>query len=229
MSIVSKIKNNPRLKKLVLKLIFRRSPYNARLKWYLWLVIILPNYFKRGISLKSRLDLVPFNKFRFGKNARIEKGALINNGMGDVVFHDEVQTGIGCVIIGPVTLHKHVGLSQYVRIIGMHHGIEPDQPHHHKPCSKAPVILEEDAFIGTGTVIMGKKNGEPLILGKYCRVGANSVVMDDIPPYSVAVGNPARVIKVWNFTTKRWDKVKETNSIQLETTIDEPVLSLIQA
>src|ERR1043165_8509378 len=100
--------------------------------------------------------------------------------MGGGISHDEVHTGIGCVIIGPVTLHKHVGLSQYVRILGMRHGIEADSPHHHQASMKSPVILEEDAFIGTGTVIMGKKNGQPLIIGKYSRVGANSVVLNDI-------------------------------------------------
>lgn len=206
MSVKERIKRNPVLKRALLKLIFRRAPYQARVRWYVWLWLIFPQYFKRGISWNSRLDLVPFNRFSIGKNSRIEMNALINNGMGDVIFHDEVQTGIGCVIIGPVTLHKHVGLSQYVRILGMHHGMDVDVPHHHQPCFKAPVILEEDAFVGTGTVIMGKKNGTPLVLGKYCRIGANSVVMDDIPPYSVAVGNPARVVRVWNFERQRWER-----------------------
>jgi len=141
-----------------------------------------------------------------GKFSRVEQGVVINNGMGDVIIHDEVQTGVGCIIIGPVELHKHVGLSQYVRILGMHHGIEVDTPHHHQPSFRAPVILEEDAFVGTGTVIMGKKNGEPLVLGRYCRVGANSVVTTDIPAYSIAVGNPARVVKVWDFEEKVWKK-----------------------
>jgi acetyltransferase-like isoleucine patch superfamily enzyme len=174
--------------------------------WYIWLWLIFPKYFRAGVNWGSRLDLTPFNKFLLGKYSRIEQGVVINNGMGDVIIHDEVHTGIGCVIIGPVTLHKHVGLSQYVRILGMHHGSDPLSPHHHQPTSRAPVILEEDAFIGTGTVIMGKKTGEPLVLGRYCRVGANSVVTTDIPPYSVAVGNPAKVVRVWDFKNNCWVK-----------------------
>lgn len=203
------IKNNPKLKKWLLSFIFRRKPYAARVRWYVWLFLVFPKYFRRGISWKSRLDLVPFNKFKMGKWSRIEMNVLINNGMGDVVLDNEVHTGVGCVIIGPVHLYKHVGLSQYVRILGMHHGIDPTMPHHFTPVKRAPIILEEDAFVGTGTVIMGKKNGEPLVLGKYCRIGANSVVMDDIPSYSVAVGNPARVVRVWDFDKKEW--VKPTN------------------
>jgi teichuronic acid biosynthesis glycosyltransferase TuaH len=221
-SLKEKIKSNPKLKALALSLIFRRKPYGSRVRWYIWLWLIFPRYFKRGISWASRLDLVPFNKFEIGKYSRIEQGVVINNGMGDVIIKEEVHTGIGCIIIGPVTLHKHVGLSQYVRILGMHHGSDADVPHHFQPCIKAPIILEEDAWIGTGSVIMGKKNGEALVLGRYCRIGANSVVMTDIPPYSVAVGSPAKVVRVWNFENRCWVKPGKnavTESISVDTSL----------
>ena len=201
------VKKHPTLKKRVHAMIFRKKPYDARLRWYVRIWWTLPRYFKRGIAWNARLDLVPFHKFKFGKYSRLEKNVVINNGMGDVELADEVHTGVGCVIIGPVKMEKHVGLSQYVRILGMHHGIDPSTPHHHQPCTPAPVILEEDAFIGTGTVIMGKKDGTPLTIGKYSRVGANSVVTRDIPPYSVAVGNPAKVVKTWDHEKKVWENV----------------------
>ncbi len=213
MSLRDKIKNMPAIKNAALKILFRRKPYSARVRWYVAMFTIWPLYLRRGVSWSARLDLVPFNRFTLGRFSRIEKNVVINNGMGDVIIGDEVHTGIGCVIIGPVTLHKHVGLSQYVRILGMHHGIDPDIPHHFQPSTKAPVILEEDAFIGTGTVIMGKKDGSPLRIGKYARVGANSVVMHDIPPYTIAVGNPARVVKTWDFDRSEWVSVKVQSSV----------------
>lgn len=207
MGLKDRIKQSPFLKKLVLKLIFKPKPNSARVRFWVWLITIMPWYFRKGINFGSRLDLVPFNKFKFGKWSRIEQGVVINNGMGDVIIADEVHTGIGCILIGPIELHKHVGLSQYVRILGMHHGMNPDKPHHFQPVTPAPVILEEDAFVGTGAVIMGKKNGEALTLGKYCRIGANTVVLDDIPPFSVAVGNPAKVVRIWDFDENKWKKV----------------------
>jgi acetyltransferase-like isoleucine patch superfamily enzyme len=213
MAIKEFVKGNATIKKWVMAILFRKRPYQAKVRWYVWCLFIFPRYFNRGISWRSRLDLVPFNKFSLGSYSRIEDGVIINNGLGDVIIEDEVHTGIGCVLIGPIILHKHVGLSQYVRILGMHHGIDPDKPHHHHPSTKAPVILEEDAFVGTGTVIMGKKNGEPLVLGKYCRIGANSVVMTDIPPYSIAVGNPAKVVRKWNFALQKWEKPASNKSI----------------
>ncbi|MBC6400223.1 MAG: acyltransferase [Ekhidna sp.] len=214
---------HPNVKRRVLSLLFKRKPYQTRLKGIFWLITILPKHIRYGIYLSTRLDLVPFNKFRFGKYAKLEKNVVVNNGMGDVIIEDEVQVGIGCVLIGPVKIGKYSGLSQYVRLLGMHHGIDPIAPHHHLPCSTAPIVLGEDVFIGTGTVVMGKKNGETLTLGDYCRIGANSVVMDDIPPYSIAVGNPAKVVRKWDFTHNKWVKVSDKPVMEISPDLVAPL------
>ncbi|MBL0744009.1 acetyltransferase [Chryseolinea sp. Jin1] len=53
------------------------------------------------------------------------------------------------------------------------------------------VQIGEGAFIGAGaTIIPGKK------VGAWATVGAGAVVIEDVPDYGVAVGNPARVIKI---------------------------------
>jgi len=41
-------------------------------------------------------------------------------------------------------------------------------------------------------------------IGKRFVIGAGSVVRDDIPPYSVAVGSPAKVIKKYDLENKEW-------------------------
>lgn len=202
--ILKAARSNSKLKQVLHYLLFRRKPYQSNVRWYVWLITTFPRYFRRGISRSTRLDLVPFNRFVLGKRSKLEKNVTINNGMGDVIIGDDVQIGIGTVIIGKVTMKNFCGISQYVRIIGMHHGLDPVAPHHELPCTTSPVHLGEDVFLGTGTVVMGKKDGTPLILGDYCRVGANSVVTTDLPPYSIAVGNPARVVKTWDFDLKKW-------------------------
>ena len=47
------------------------------------------------------------------------------------------------------------------------------------------------------------------ILGKQCIVGANSVVRGQFPDYCVIAGNPAKIIKKYNFNTRKWEKYHE--------------------
>jgi serine O-acetyltransferase len=57
------------------------------------------------------------------------------------------------------------------------------------PIEKKPII-EDRVDIGCGVCILG-----PVTVGHDSVIGANAVVISDIPPYSVAVGVPARVVK----------------------------------
>jgi virginiamycin A acetyltransferase len=50
------------------------------------------------------------------------------------------------------------------------------------------IHLGEQSFLGEASIIMAN-------IGERCIIGAGSVVVKDIPPYSLAVGNPARVVK----------------------------------
>jgi sugar O-acyltransferase (sialic acid O-acetyltransferase NeuD family) len=52
------------------------------------------------------------------------------------------------------------------------------------------VMIEEGAFLGTGAVVLPE-----LTIGTYAIIGAGAVVIRDIPPFTTAVGVPARVIK----------------------------------
>lgn len=46
-------------------------------------------------------------------------------------------------------------------------------------------------------------------IGKKCVIGAGAIVTKDIPDYSIAVGNPARVIKEYDFEEHEWIRKKE--------------------
>lgn len=56
--------------------------------------------------------------------------------------------------------------------------------------SKGPIVIEDDAWIGYGTTVLSG-----VTIGKGAVVAAGSVVTKSIPPYTIAGGNPARVIK----------------------------------
>ncbi|WP_303642797.1 DapH/DapD/GlmU-related protein, partial [uncultured Duncaniella sp.] len=59
--------------------------------------------------------------------------------------------------------------------------------------SKGKVIIEDSVWIGDKATILPN-----VTLGKGCIIGANSVVTKDIPPYAIACGNPAKVIRYIN-------------------------------
>ena len=66
---------------------------------------------------------------------------------------------------------------------------------------KSPVVIGENTWVGENVCIIGAS------VGKHCVIGANSVVTNNIPDYSIAVGTPAKVIKIFNHTSKIWEKV----------------------
>lgn len=84
---------------------------------------------------------------------------------------------------------------------GFHGYNRIDIPYKDQPMSNLePVVIGEGCWIGQNAVIM-----PGVMIGKFAIIGANSVVTKQIPEYSIAVGNPARVIKKWNFETRNWE------------------------
>lgn len=62
-----------------------------------------------------------------------------------------------------------------------------------------PVIIEDNVWIGEGVCILpGVKVGFGAI------IGSNSVVTKDVPPFSISVGVPAKVIKVYDEISRVW-------------------------
>lgn len=62
-----------------------------------------------------------------------------------------------------------------------------------KETNAKEVIIEDDAFIGARAIIL-----KGVTIGKGAVIGAGAVVYKDIPPYSVALGNPAQIVKILN-------------------------------
>lgn len=156
---------------------------------------------------RSRIDVFPWNQFSVGTNSLIEDFTTINNGAGNVIIGNNARVGIGSVIIGPVHLGNKVGLGQHVFISGFNHGYENgEQDSNEQPLVKKEVIIDDESHIGANSVIVAGVH-----IGKRCQIGAGSVVTKDIPDYSVAVGNPARIIKQYNLQNKEWER-KEINN-----------------
>jgi lipopolysaccharide O-acetyltransferase len=69
-------------------------------------------------------------------------------------------------------------------------------------------IVIKDVIIGEGVWLGQRVCVLPgVTIGAHSIIGAGGIVTRDIPPYSIAVGIPAKVIKIWNFERKCWEAV----------------------
>lgn len=205
MDLVARIKSNSKLKRLAHWSILIPNQARPR-QWIKW--IVNPFVHKRGkrscIRRRTRLDVVPWNKFNLGAESTIEDFSAVNNGVGDVIIGVRTRVGLSNTIIGPVNIGDDVRLAQNVVLSGLNHNYqEIDSPIHEQGVTTKPIVIENESWIGANVVIVpGVK------VGKHSIIAAGSVVTKDIPKYSVAAGNPARVLKQYNFEIKRWEKVK---------------------
>lgn len=201
MVIREKIKANKKLKGIIHWMLI--PPYQAKpRKWVSWFVN--PFYHKKGkhavIRGTVRLDVMPFNQFELGEYSTIEDFCTINNGVGHVIIGKETRIGMSNVIIGPVTIGNCVIIAQNVVMSGLNHSYEDiDVPISKQKEITALINVEDECWIGANAVITAG-----VTIGKHSVVAGGSVVTKSIPPYSVVVGNPARVIKQYDFEKKQW-------------------------
>lgn len=116
---------------------------------------------------------------RISQRSRRKTGIEIHPGaiIGENIFIDH---GMGLVIGETSVVGDNVLIYHGVTLGGT--GREKD--------SKRHPTVEDYVTIGAGAKILG-----PITIGQGAKVGANSVVLKDVPPYSTAVGSPARIIE----------------------------------
>jgi acetyltransferase-like isoleucine patch superfamily enzyme len=206
MGLTDKIKSSPKLKKLSLRLLMPKNQARPRL-WVKW--FLNPLKHKRGkgskIRRRTRIDVLPFNNFSLGANSTIEDFSTINNGVGEVIIGSRSRIGMSNVIIGPVYIGNDVILAQNVVMSGLNHGYEDvNIPPKDQKVTTSPIYIEDEVWIGANVSIVAG-----VTIGKHSVIAAGSVVTKKVPPYSISVGNPARVIKQYKFETKKWEKTNK--------------------
>jgi len=205
MSLKDKINSNPALKKLVHWMLIPSGEASPRL-WVKLFVNPLLNKRGKGSKIRwsARMDILPFNKFSLGSQSTIEDFCTINNGVGDVFIGGNTLIGMNNVLIGPVNIGNDVIFAQNIVASGLNHEYrDVTKPIHQQKIVVAPIIVEDECWIAANVVITAG-----VTIGKHSVVAAGAVVTKSVPPYSVAAGNPARVIKKYNFDTKEWASVK---------------------
>jgi acetyltransferase-like isoleucine patch superfamily enzyme len=200
--LTERIRQTPLLKKNVLHLMMH--PVKTRPRF--WLRCLQFLYMKKGkksvIYRSVRKDIVPFNIFSMGDYSVIEDYAIINNAVGDIVIGSHTRVGLGNTVIGPVTIGDEVNLGQNVVISALNHNYEDvERSIAGQGVNTQAVVIEDDVWVGAHSVIVAGVH-----IGRHVVIGAGSIVTKDIPSYSLALGNPVRVIKQYDFEKKQWIK-----------------------
>jgi len=193
------------LKKVIHRFIM--NPTRTRPNW--WIRLFYFTFLKRGkgsvIYHHVRLDTPPFRKFCLGRYSVIESYSCINNAVGDLIIGDYTRIGLGNTIIGPVTIGNHVNLAQHVTVTGLNHNFEDvSRRIDEQGVSTSPIVIEDDVWIGANSVIL-----PGVTIGKHAVIGAGSVVSHNVPPYSICLGIPAKVIKQYDFSTNKWIRLSD--------------------
>ena len=142
------------------------------------------------INSDNDTSFVPINsrvKFALGRRAEI----VIGN-------HSDLN---GCCI----SSYEHIEIGSYVQIGPSTwitdtdlHSVDPSvrraqlegRPYDWTSVARNPVVIEDDVWIGSNVVVL-----KGVRIGHGSVIGIGSIVSCDIPPMSIAAGNPARVIK----------------------------------
>jgi serine acetyltransferase len=139
-------------------------------------------YITGQISLGSNLtmgqvfiSIAPNSRLSIGHNCSIND-------------YSRIVSNYGCFIGNNVMIGELVSIRDFDHVID-----QSEIPMRTQGFVGAPVVVEDDVWIGRGVAIL-----KGVRIGRGAVIGANAVVNRDIPPYSIAVGVPARVVKTRN-------------------------------
>lgn len=162
--------------------------------------IVNPQYISLGDNVKicDHVTLIARGPggISIGNNVRIQDRVYLDTESPDtgyIQIEENVYIGTGTTLFGHKGLEigDHVLMAQNITMTPYSHIFEdPGQNICAQGGHSKKVVIGRDSYIGMRVCIM--YSGD---IGPGSVIGAGSVVVKPIPPYSVAVGNPAKVIR----------------------------------
>ena len=120
----------------------------------------------------------------------------------------ESRIGPNCTIsaMSKISIGKGVVFGPNVTLVDHYHEFQDiDMPISDQGItSKGTVTIEEQCWVGANAVIYSTSD---MTIGKHSVIAANSLVRESVAPYTIVSGNPARPIKQYDFSLKKWVKI----------------------
>jgi acetyltransferase-like isoleucine patch superfamily enzyme len=150
-------------------------------------------YIHPRVTLNYRSGGGPSPNIIIGEGTKIGTDAMLIPQKGRIVIGRNCTINYGCILYGAggLTIGDDSRIAAHTIITPMNHIFaDPDVAIWKQGESAEGVTVGRDVWIGAGVKVV-----DGITIGDGAIVGAGSVVTRDIPPYAVAVGVPARVIK----------------------------------
>jgi len=136
----------------------------------------------------------PNNKVDIKDRVRLERGVDIRSLYNTHITIDE-NAYIGPYVVisgtGNIKIGKNCLISPHCGIFANNHIFaNPNRPIEEQGLTHQGIVIEDNCWLGHNVTVL-----DGVIIGKGSIIGAGSVVNRNIPPFSVAVGTPARIIR----------------------------------
>ena len=158
---------------------------------------------ERSIIMFPQTTIFGERYIRVGSDTMIGANVALSAGMmpGQECLTDPVVSignrvliGRGSGIVGhlSIVIEDDVWTGHHVYITDQNHGYaDVDRPISLQTQPERPVRIGAGSWLGHGSIVL-----PGVTIGRHVAVGAQSVVTKDLPDFCVAVGNPARVIRI---------------------------------
>lgn len=162
----------------------------------------------RNSFIASDVRMIGISNIQIGKNVAIGRGSWLNvndrssqtvalsignnsfigvqncfNVGRSIVIRDYCLTAMNCAFIG--SAHRYEDPMMAYSLTGT--------------TLDGEIYVGANCFFGYGAQVIGNVR-----IGHGCVIGAGAFVRKDVPPFSLVVGNPAKVIKRFDFSAKKW-------------------------
>ena len=129
-----------------------------------------------------------------GDNVFVGRNTIIYCQNGDVEIGDNANIGSNCQVFSAnkVRIGKNVLVAAYTYLVGGGHNYEdPDIPIIEQGRTAIGIDIGDNVWLGAGVKVL-----DGVTIGESAIIAAGAVVTEDIPPYAIAGGIPAKVIRL---------------------------------
>jgi acetyltransferase-like isoleucine patch superfamily enzyme len=128
------------------------------------------------------------DELRMGERSYLAAHSYVT---GEISIGSDSTVNPYAVVRGRITIGDGVRIGAHTSLLAFNHGSSrTDQPIFRQPHTARGITVGDDVWIGSNAIVL-----DGVTIGAHSIIGAGAVVTKDVPAWSIAAGNPARVLR----------------------------------